>query len=178
MIIWRLSNLTELRHLDRAERMRVIGRWESESLKPWSGYLIYFGLFLLVMLPTICLSELLFGGGFVTAMFAGLAILVTQILYRGLILSRRRDLLQRILEERRRTPAVAIGPSLFSLHLLRAWLAVISYSLLFMVIPVFLVCFAWHFGLGAIIGALLLLFPFIAAGETGFRIWKRVWRIP
>ena len=113
--------------------------------------------------------------GFILGVEMVLIVWVDNILYKALILSKHRDLLQRILEERQRTPAS--DPSVFSIHLIRPWMALISYCLLFVVAPFVLVCFAGRYGVEALVVSLLVLFVFLAVSESGFRIWRRLWRI-
>jgi hypothetical protein len=177
------SSIPELRELDDEERMKVVRQWEREAIKPWSGYLLSVGFSLLVVFAIVFLASLLFPGlstmpgGWIGGMVLGLW--VAQILYNAFILPKRRDLLQRILEQRGRTPVCAIRPGATPIHLWRAWMAVISYCVLFVVVPIALVYIASRFGNGALLAAsLVLLFVFVALGESGFRIWRRIWRIP
>ena len=180
-----LSNLPELRDLDDAERAKVIQQWECEATKPWSGYLLRTGLSILVIIAIICLPELLFRGlrtsdvqRYMVGAGAVLAVLASDILYKTLILSKRRDLLQRILEERR-SPVCMIGSSVGPIRLTRAWFAVISYCLLLVGAPLVFVCFAWRYReTGMFAASLILLFVLLAVCESGFRIWRRIWRIP
>jgi hypothetical protein len=62
--------------------------------------------------------------------------------------------------------------------IVRLRLALISYWLLFVIVPLVLVL--WLTGLKAL--AVWLILPLflllVAVGERGFRIWKRLWKIP
>ncbi len=178
-----LPDLPELQGLDTAQRSKTIKEWEREIDRSWSGYLQHVGV-VLVLFVIFQFGKVVLFSRYTSSWFDALpfvfAWLLGEYLYKRFVMLKRRDLLQRILEQRRRTPVCAIGSSIFSIHLMRAWLAVISYCLLFLVAPVVvLVCFSWRYRhSGAFAASLVLMFVFLAVGESGFRIWKRMWRIP
>src|ERR1051325_834401 len=103
-----LSSVPELSDLDPQERIKVVLQWRREANKPWSGYLLYVGFFVFIMLLITFLPLVLFPGlrehEWVLPFLLGAGILPAQLLYDRLILRRRRDLLQRALEMRRRAP--------------------------------------------------------------------------
>src|SRR5437870_3036534 len=106
-----LSNLPELREVKESERFGVIKQWQSRVMnQSWRGWLLFIS-FLLLLGPAISTLPISLLAGhmapevrnWVVPFFVPFGLGLGNILYQRLILTRteNRDLLQRILEQRR-----------------------------------------------------------------------------
>ena len=113
-----LSSLPEMSGLNDAERAQVISAWRSNAVEPWSGYLLCAGFTILVALLIVWTPLLLFSRLFSSTLAdwvlpasVGPGVILANILYSRLILRRRRDLLHRVIEERRNASNQAMEPT-------------------------------------------------------------------
>jgi hypothetical protein len=106
-----LSTLPELRDLDDAERAGVIRQWQRAADEPWAGYLFHVAFSLVVALfiaivPLVAFARLRAPDlrNWVSPGLLAFGLILANVLYDRLILRRRRDLLHRVLEQRRNAP--------------------------------------------------------------------------
>jgi len=56
-------------------------------------------------------------------------------------------------------------------------LALVSYWLLFVILPTLAIIFFWGFSRATILAGVGILLILLVIGERGFRLWKHLWRI-
>jgi len=106
-----LSHVPELRNLADAERYQVVKQWQREVNRSWSGYLLYVGFIVFVGALIACLPIILCVRflppavrNWVVPTLVPIGLMFANALYQRLMLTRYRDVLSRILQQRRDAP--------------------------------------------------------------------------